>query len=1316
MSFKFKYEGKYSDNGRKNYRPVIASFLLLIFVLGSTIGGTMAYIMTHTESITNTFQLDNITYKLTLEGNKPDGASGELVMPNWLNTETVTTTAAESEKNDLAVTFQTTDAPTLTGHTFGGWYYDEAGTESHSSVDPWTSIEVDFHDSHVTKSADNRTVELTLHAKWTPNNYTIKYNANSGEGIMADTPAIYDQNVTLATNTFEKTGYTFAGWNTEVDGSGTSYEDGATEKNLATEGEVILYAQWTPITYTVVYDKNSEEGVTGSTASSTHTYDEAKNLTNNGYVRTGYTFVGWNTKADGTGTSYGDKESVTNMTSVQNDTVTLYAQWGAKSYVIRYHANGGEGTMADQTIKYDVPTALNEVAFTMHDYSFGGWSLTPNGEKYKNDKETVVNLAESGVVDLYAIWLQNPHIVTFDYNGGSGSVDEINVLAGKEYGPLPEYPVYPTEPIEGTKEVMTRLFTGWYTEKTGGTRVYPETIVNRTDDHILYAHWEDAPSNNVIQNMVVKNNPDDNKDGVVDDLYLEFTCTSSFEKYNIPLNNLVPGQAYKLTYTASNDASFGDYPSGYKNSVYASYIMADKELTGGRIDDATNPKTHYGKDILATWESRVEDGTTNDKNIVIAINDELLNGPWKDREITFTAVNSTMYWTWDFGLIEDHIQNNYNMTDIKLEPIIPKIEFANKKLILHETSKAKILNDSSSDYATNFVFDGDGYAETMYFPITGLTAGTTYTITLDHRFEGSLINSSSYNYGFGIMNNKPEVYGSSMDSLKNTEKNIIWISDKFVMPTVTNQTQSVTLTFTATGNTAYWVWNMANCSDSNNCTIDIKVTNFSASHKNGGTIIYHTAPSSANFSLRPVIDIELPEDVVMGEEQTIYFMPDAAALMESATIEGMELCGWIFATEFGSELVAVEDFEFMLEMLYDGIEEEFAVTIAPVYKQIKQPLTPEFILENVTAGESVFEIGTDYSVALTPDEGFEMSEISVEIDGETYNVYIAEEMIEDESTEEVIETEIEVVADENAVEPYFDGEILVVPASLITEETESLVIYAKAVEAVVIPPIVPPLAEPENISSIEGVTATIVDGVLTFDVEEGAELPETIVITINGVEYEINTDISEDEPPVEGEDPETDVPNEGETEEKPVLEFKDGAVDITGILGETEDVTITVTGKPTEDEAVPPAETPDMIPGEGEEGGQPDGTESPVEGGDVTPPENPDVVPGEGEEGGQPDSTEPPENPDVITGEDGQQNGTDIPGEGENATESEQPAETTPVNPGETNDVVIPEDEDETDDADSGADDANDVTVPPKKEDEDSGNDDSTDGDEAIEE
>ncbi|MBQ1551750.1 MAG: InlB B-repeat-containing protein, partial [Bacilli bacterium] len=87
-----------------------------------------------------------------------------------------------------------------------------------------------------------------------------------------------------------------------------------------------LYAKWTPNTYSIVFDKN-DNAATGTMGNQSMTYGTSSNLTNNSYYKRGYKFVGWNTASDGTGTAYLNGASVSNLTNVNNGTVTLYAQW-----------------------------------------------------------------------------------------------------------------------------------------------------------------------------------------------------------------------------------------------------------------------------------------------------------------------------------------------------------------------------------------------------------------------------------------------------------------------------------------------------------------------------------------------------------------------------------------------------------------------------------------------------------------------------------------------------------------------------------------------------------------------------------------------------------------------------------------------------------------------------------------------------------------------------------------------------------------------------------------------------------------------------
>ena len=116
----------------------------------------------------------------------------------------------------------------------------------------------------------------------------------------------YDTAVNLTANGYTKTGYTFTGWNAHPDGGGTSYTDGQNVTNLTSvDGETFtLFAQWRANSYTIQFDGNTADG--GSTPEQTMTYDQAANLTANGYTKTGYTLTGWKTQPDGGVTPYTD--------------------------------------------------------------------------------------------------------------------------------------------------------------------------------------------------------------------------------------------------------------------------------------------------------------------------------------------------------------------------------------------------------------------------------------------------------------------------------------------------------------------------------------------------------------------------------------------------------------------------------------------------------------------------------------------------------------------------------------------------------------------------------------------------------------------------------------------------------------------------------------------------------------------------------------------------------------------------------------------------------------------------------------------------
>ena len=161
--------------------------------------------------------------------------------------------------------------------------------------------------------------------------------------------------------------------------------------------------------YSVKFNAN---GGTGTMANESFTYGTAKALTANAFKRTGYTFQGWATSASGSKV-YNDTQSVSNLTQTSGAVVNLYAVWKAITYTVKFNANGGTGTMANQSFTYGQTKALTANAFIGRstgyggNFAFKGWATSANSTtvKYQN-KQSVSNLTtqNGAVVNLYAVW------------------------------------------------------------------------------------------------------------------------------------------------------------------------------------------------------------------------------------------------------------------------------------------------------------------------------------------------------------------------------------------------------------------------------------------------------------------------------------------------------------------------------------------------------------------------------------------------------------------------------------------------------------------------------------------------------------------------------------------------------------------------------------------------------------------------------------------------------------------------------------------------------------------------------------------------
>ena len=296
----------------------------------------------------------------------------------------------------------TLNNPTKEGYTFLGWLGTDLSEKTMEVTIPKGSI---------------GSKEYT--ANWTENTYTIIFDRNTGSGSMANQEMTYTVEESLNTNEFTKIGYTFNGWNTKADGTGTTYTNGQSVKNLATEGEITLYAKWQANTYTIIFNKNDEDA-TGTMENQQMTYDVQTNLSTNGFTKAGCTFVRWNTKADGTGAIYTNGEPVTNLAT--GGEITLYAEWQVKTYSVVFNKNNDNatGTMEPQEFIYGEEQELSVNSFSLENYEFIEWNTEPDGSGCcYYDEEPVINLTEGETITLYAQWDVVTYWINYSLDGGT---------------------------------------------------------------------------------------------------------------------------------------------------------------------------------------------------------------------------------------------------------------------------------------------------------------------------------------------------------------------------------------------------------------------------------------------------------------------------------------------------------------------------------------------------------------------------------------------------------------------------------------------------------------------------------------------------------------------------------------------------------------------------------------------------------------------------------------------------------------------------------------------------------------------------------
>ena len=243
------------------------------------------------------------------------------------------------------------------------------------------------------------------------------------------------------------------------------------------DSAVTLYVKWTTNpTYSIIYHEGSS---TGGTVPETVNADSGMQVAiadSGSLYKTGYSFVGWNTKEDGSGKAYKTGDRFV-MGTVDID---LYAQWTKAQYTVTYHGNGNTGgTVPPKTTHlYDTEVEIEEpgtIEKTGHTFFKWNTDSAGNGLDYEAGNKITVEKD----VHLYARWLKKKYRITFHGNGDRTS----NVPDVTEY----EYGLK----IDSTTVVPSResyTFNGWFRDSscTDNWKYVTDSIVSADT---LYAKW-----------------------------------------------------------------------------------------------------------------------------------------------------------------------------------------------------------------------------------------------------------------------------------------------------------------------------------------------------------------------------------------------------------------------------------------------------------------------------------------------------------------------------------------------------------------------------------------------------------------------------------------------------------------------------------------------------------------------------------------------------------------------------------------------------------------------------------------------------------
>lgn len=287
----------------------------------------------------------------------------------------------------------------------------------------------------------NVTASTTYYAFYKAKSYTITLDPQNGESKSTVTATYGSAMPTIAKP--QKTGYTFGGYWTNADGTGIQYynADGTSAQNWDKTSATTLYAKWTPVEYTIIYDLDGGENHANNPASYTV---ETPTFTLQAPTKELYIFDGW----------YSENTYTNKVTEIKKGTtgnIDLYAKWSETKYSVNIYTNNSHyGITTPSGANWVGPTPVEITATPHNGYRFTEWTAT-GGATIANTTSATTFVTATSIGTVIAHFVERLYDITVQAsNNAHGKVTQSATQAG-----ISTAITITADPIEGFE------FTGW---------------------------------------------------------------------------------------------------------------------------------------------------------------------------------------------------------------------------------------------------------------------------------------------------------------------------------------------------------------------------------------------------------------------------------------------------------------------------------------------------------------------------------------------------------------------------------------------------------------------------------------------------------------------------------------------------------------------------------------------------------------------------------------------------------------------------------------------------------------------------------------